>query len=174
MATMSNSETARSIYVTALRNTHALEEQALQIMERQVERLQNYPEMERILRTHIEETHGQRRRLEEALSSLNESPSAVKEAVLGLVGNVAALAHAPAQDEILKNAFANHAFENYEIAAYKSLIAIAEGSGHSGSLTGFRQSLQEEERTAQLIRDSIEPITRKYMMLTEQGEKASR
>ena len=36
----------RSIYVTALKNTHALELQALQIMERQVERLQRYPEME--------------------------------------------------------------------------------------------------------------------------------
>jgi len=28
-----------------------------------------------------------------------------------------------AQDEILKNSFANFAFENYEIAAYKSLYA---------------------------------------------------
>ena len=174
MATMSNSETARTIYVTALRNTHALEEQALQIMERQVERLQNYPEMERALGMHIEETHGQRRRLEEALAGLDESPSAVKEAVLGFVGNMAALAHAPAQDEILKNAFANHAFENFEVAAYMSLITIAEAAGHAGPITGFRQSLQEEQRMAQTVRDQIEPITRKYMMLTEQGEKASR
>ena len=174
MAITSNSETARSIYVTALRNTHALEEQALQIMERQVERLQNYPEMERALRLHIEETHGQRRRLEEALASLNESPSAVKEAVLGLVGNVAALAHAPAQDEILKNTFANHAFENYEIAAYTSLITIAEAAGQAGPVTGLRQSLQEEQRMAQTIRDLIEAITRKYMMLTETGGQASR
>ncbi len=37
----------RSIYVTALKNAHAVELQALQIMERQVERLERYPEMER-------------------------------------------------------------------------------------------------------------------------------
>lgn len=36
---------AREIYVTALKNTHAVEMQALQIMERQVERLERYPEM---------------------------------------------------------------------------------------------------------------------------------
>jgi len=54
----------RSIYVTALKNTHALEMQALQIMERQVERLERYPEMDAALRRHIEETHGQRDRLE--------------------------------------------------------------------------------------------------------------
>ncbi len=64
----------REIYVTALKNTHALEMQALQIMERQVERLQRYPEMEAALRRHIEETHGQRTRIEEALHSLSESP----------------------------------------------------------------------------------------------------
>ena len=40
----------RSIYVTALKNTHAVEMQALQIMERQVERLERYPEMEQALR----------------------------------------------------------------------------------------------------------------------------
>jgi len=46
------SESTRSLYAVALRNTHALEMQALQIMERQVERIQNYPEMETILRRH--------------------------------------------------------------------------------------------------------------------------
>jgi len=34
------------------------------------------------------------------------------------MGNTAAVAHASAGDEILKNAFANQALEAYEIAAY--------------------------------------------------------
>lgn len=108
---------ARGIYVTALKNTHAIELQALQIMERRVERLKHYPEMKGALRSHIEETHGQRDRLEKALESLQESPSTVKEGFLGFVGNMMALGHTPAQDEILKNSFANQAFENFEIAA---------------------------------------------------------
>ena len=36
-----------------------------------------------------------------------------------------------AQDEILKNSFANFAFENYEIAASKSLRHLAELTGNS-------------------------------------------
>ncbi len=52
---------------------------------------------------------------------------------MGLMGNMAALAHAPAQDEILKNTFANHAFENYEIAVYDSLIAIAEAAARTST-----------------------------------------
>ena len=165
---------ARDVYVTALKNTHALEMQALQIMERQVERLQNYPEMEEALRRHIEETHGQRARLEEALQSLGDSPSAIKEGFLGFVGNMMALGHTPAQDEILKNTYANHAFENFEIAAYQSLLAIGDAAGQGASLTGFRQSLQEEEAMAQRVRSLIDPTTRRYVELTLAGERADR
>ena len=164
----------RSLYVTALKNTHALEMQALQIMERQVERLERYPEMDAALRRHIQETHGQRDRLEQALASFSESPSALKEGVLGFVGNLAALGHAPAQDEILKNTFANHAFENYEIAAYTSLLAIAEAAGQSGHLTGFQQSLKEEQTMAQTVADLVKPTTLRYLELTTSGAKADR
>ncbi|GJE25955.1 ferritin-like domain-containing protein [Methylobacterium organophilum] len=163
----------REIFVTALKNTHALELQALQIMERQVERLQNYPEMEDALRRHIEETHGQRDRLEEVLQSLAESPSRLKEGVLGFVGNVMALGHTPAQDEILKNAYANHAFENFEIAAYTSLLAIGEAAGQP-TLTGLQQSLKEEEAMAKVVRDLVVPTTRRYVERTTAGEKADR
>ena len=165
-----NAEILRDTYVSALRNTHALEEEALQIMQRQVERIENYPEMRDALHHHIGETEEQRRRIEEALSDLSESPSTIKEAMMGLTGNIAALAHAPAQDEILKNTFANHAFENYEIAAYRSLIAIAEAAGAQRHLSALRSSLSEEEAMAQRVSDQIETITRRYLTLTASGE----
>lgn len=167
------SETVRSVYISGLRNAHAFEQQALQVMERQVERVEHYPEMEQALRRHIEETKLQRQRLEEALSSFGESPSGIKESVMGLFGNMAALAHTPAQDEILKNTFANHAVEAYEIAAYKSLLVMAETAGHSASLPAFRQSLGEEERMAQEMSELAEPITKRYLSLTAAGEGAS-
>jgi len=171
---VTSSETTQSIFITALRNTHALEQEALQIMERQLERIDHYPEMADMLRRHINETEEQRRRLEEALHTFGEDRSMLKDAVLGFMGNMAAMAHAPAGDEILKNTFANHAFENYEIAAYKSLITITETAGHHQFITSFQQSLREEEAMARWIFDNVETITRKYLMLEEQGANASR
>ena len=53
-----SSDATRDLFVTGLRNAHALEMQALQIMNRQVERLENYPEVEQALRKHIQETEG--------------------------------------------------------------------------------------------------------------------
>jgi len=167
----SSSNAARDLFIVGLHNTHALEQEALQIMNRQVDRLQNYPELEQALRSHIQETEQQRQRLEEAMSQIGESPSTIKEAVMGLMGNIAAISHSVAGDEILKNMFANHAFENYEIAAYKSLITMAESAGFA-SVSGFQQSLREEEAMARKMGDLVEPITRKYIALAQGGQTA--
>ena len=55
------------IYTTGLRNQHAVENQAIELLSRQVERLENYPEMEARMRQHIEESRSQAQRLEELL-----------------------------------------------------------------------------------------------------------
>ncbi len=55
---------ARSIYTTALRNTHAMEQQGLQQMEIQVSRLERYPDYAALLRQHIDTTRQQLQRLE--------------------------------------------------------------------------------------------------------------
>ncbi|MCW2238261.1 ferritin-like domain-containing protein [Azospirillum canadense] len=168
----SPSNVVNDIFIAGLRNTHALEMEALQIMNRQVERVQNYPELEQALRQHIAETEQQRKRIEEAMKEVGVTPSSIKEAIFGLMGNVGAVAHVPAADEILKNMFANHAFENYEIAAYKSLIVMAEAAGFK-NISGFQQSLREEEAMAQKMNQLVEPITRKYISLEQKEKMAS-
>ncbi|GGK42176.1 ferritin-like domain-containing protein [Salinarimonas ramus] len=164
----------QSTYVTALKNTHSLELEALQAMERQVERLERYPQMKAILEQHIEETKLQRDRLETALDGQGASPSSVKEGALGLAGNLAAIFHAPAKDEILKNVYADHALENYEIAAYRSLIAIAKRAGDARNVPALEQSLAEEEAMAERVAAQIEPVTATYLELTLSGADASR
>jgi len=164
----------RTIYIGALQNTHALEAQAMEIMQRQIERYQNYPELAQALQVHMGETEQQRERLERALASFDTTPSTVKETVLGVVGNLMALGHVPASDEVLKNIYANNAFENYEVAAYRSLITIAEAAGRTEHVALFRQSLAEEEKTARLMESMIVPITQRYLALSVTGADASR
>jgi ferritin-like metal-binding protein YciE len=73
------------------------------------------------------------------------------------------MAHSVAGDEILKNTFANNAFENYEIAAYKSLIALSGSAGVESTRPLLQQSLQEEERMAQWVANNVEKITLDYV-----------
>src|SRR3954451_1645434 len=107
----------KDIFIAGLRNAHAMEIQARELMERQIERTTDYPELQQQLTMHLEETKRQLQRLEECLAALGETTSIVKDTAQSVMANMMALTHALAGDEILKNTFANAAFENFEIAA---------------------------------------------------------
>ena len=163
-------EILHELFVTGLRNAHAVEKQALSIMTPQVERITNYPEVADRLRLHIDETHGQIARLDEILGDMDSSGSALKDAALSLSGSMAAIMHSVAGDEIVKNSFANYAFEHFEIAAYKSLLTLADDGGFEQATAALRKSLAEEEAMAAWIDDSLPMVTRRYSALrAEQG-----
>jgi ferritin-like metal-binding protein YciE len=155
--------TARDIFITGLRNAHAMEIQARELMERQSERLDAYPEVKAKVQTHLEETNEQLRRLEQCLDACGESSSAVKDTTQSAMANLQAMGHAMAGDEILKNTFANNAFENFEIAAYKSLLALCRAAGVEQAHALLETSLREEERMADWIDANVEKVTMAYL-----------
>ncbi len=160
------------IYHAGLRNQHALEMTAIELTERQVERLEHYPEMAARLRQHHAESQEQARRLETILEKHGTTSSSVKNTVTAAMGNVAAALHVPPSDEILKNTFANFAFEHQEIAGYTSLIAMAEIVGDHASVPALQQSLAEEQAMADFIGKQIVPTTQRFLQLTQAGETA--
>jgi ferritin-like metal-binding protein YciE len=165
-------DAARDTYVAGLRNQHAVEEQAISLLQRQVERLENYPEMEARMRQHIEESQQQARRLETLLGEFGSERSGLKDTMMSMVGNMAAITHAAASDEVMKNTFANYAFEHFEIASYKSLLELADLTGHASAVTALRQSLAEEEDMAQWIDAHLTGTTRTYVSRLSAGVKA--
>ena len=171
-ATGNSSDQLLEVYYTGLRNQHGLEMTAIELTERQVERLEHYPEMAARLRQHRTESQQQAQRLEAILQRHGTSSSSVKNTVTAAMGNVAAALHVPPSDEVLKNTFANFAFEHQEIAAYTSLIAMAETVGDGDAVAPLRQSLEEERAMADFIGNQIVPTTQRFLQLTRLGEKA--
>ncbi|MCL6707158.1 ferritin-like domain-containing protein [Pseudomonas sp. R2.Fl] len=169
---MADTSEIRSIFVTGLKNAHAMENQALSIMKPQVSRIETYPDVAARLEQHIQETEGQIARLEEALGSLDEDHSTLKDMALSAAGSLAAMGHSAAGDEILKNSFANFAFENYEIAAYKSLVTIAEQGGFPGVVPALKANLDEEIAMARWLDDHLKGVTMKFASLKEAGMSA--
>jgi ferritin-like metal-binding protein YciE len=155
--------TARDIFVIGLRNAHAMETQARELMERQSERLDDYPEVKAKVASHLNETNEQLRRIEQCLEACGESTSTLKDTTQSVVANTMAMAHSMAGDEILKNTFANDAFEHYEIAAYKSLLALCRAAGVDNARSLLEASLKEEERMADWVESNVEKITLEYV-----------
>ncbi|KQR76018.1 hypothetical protein ASG25_15185 [Rhizobium sp. Leaf384] len=162
----------RTIFVTGLKNAHAMENQALSIMKPQVSRIENYPQVADRLQQHIRETEGQITRIETLLDELAESHSALKDMALSFTGAMAALGHSVAGDEILKNSFANFAFENFEIAAYKSLITVAELGGFPNAVPALRSNLDEEIAMAGWLDANLREVTVTFASLKESGQSA--
>ena len=162
----------RSLFVTGLRNAHAMENQALSIMKPQLSRIENYPDVAAQLDKHIRETEGQIKRLEDILHQLGEDHSSLKDVALSLSGAMAAMGHTMAGDEILKNSFANFAFENFEIAAYKSLMTIAELGGFPSAVPALQANLGEEQAMAAWLDANLRAVTIKFASLKEAGQTA--
>lgn len=159
---MSAAERFQELFITGLKNAHALEKQALSIMEPQVRRIEHYPEVADRLREHIRETNGQIDRLDEILESFDSKASALKDMATSMTGGMAAIGHSVMGDEILKNSFANYAFEHFEIASYKSLIIMAEDGGFDRALPLLQTTLREEQMMAEWIEQHLPMVTRRY------------
>src|SRR3954469_24141577 len=154
---------ARDTFVVGLRNAHAMEVQARELMERQSERLDEYPEVKAKLAGHLQETNEQLKRLERCLEACGESTSTLKDTAQSVLANMQAMAHATAGDEILKNTFANNAFENFEIAAYKSLLALCESAGQQTARPLLEANLKEDQAMAAWIDANVGKVTQSYL-----------
>jgi ferritin-like metal-binding protein YciE len=73
---------------------------AAQAMER-LERTGDCPDVEALLRSHLQETGKQLRRLERSLEECREAESALNDLALATLANLSSLAHATARHEIL-------------------------------------------------------------------------
>ena len=163
---------AYDVFLDGLRNAHAMENQALSIMQPQLGRLEHYPQVSALLDRHIRETEGQIRRLDQVLESLGESASGLKDTMLSLSGSMAAMTHSLATDEIIKNSLANFAFEHFEIAAYTALITAAEDAGHGSAIPLLQQNLDEERAMAADLQAGLPDVVRRYISLSASGERA--
>lgn len=170
---MQDSEEARDIFLDGLRNAHAMEHQALSVIQPQLNRLEHYPEMRSMLQQHYQETEVQIERLDQIFNALGESPSGLKDTALSAMGSMAAVGHSFASDEVLKNHLADYMFEHFEIAAYTALIAMAQTEGMTSALPMLQANLEEERRCAASLYDIIPVVTERFMQRLARGEKAN-
>jgi ferritin-like metal-binding protein YciE len=159
----------REILITGLKNAYALESHAADITHNQAGRLGDYPELQRRVQEHHVETLRQRDRLGDCLSQLGESPSTLKDTVLRLVGN---LRRCSMLRRTTKGTFASASLEHYEIATYKSLVAMANLCDEPSVAAACRQNLGEEEKMAQFLDGHIEEVTRTYVLKASSGRES--
>lgn len=164
---------ARDVLVVGLRNAHAVESQAIELLERQASALDDYPSVQARVQQHLGETERQLERLEQCLEMLNEDTSTIKDTALSALGNLMAMANTMADDAILKNSFAGYSFEHYEIAAYESLLQLAALAQETEIIPLLRESLAEERDMADWLASNLRQLTSEYIERRQRKDRAA-
>ena len=162
---MSGSNVAMDVYLTGLRNQHAVETQAIGTIKNQLGRMEKYPELHAQMQHDFQRSETQAARLDQLLAKRDTTKSATKEAVTGAVATVAGLIHATSDDEVLKNVLAAIGYKAYEISSYKVLITMANAAGASDDVSVLEQSMKEEQEMGDWLGSHLPDITQAYLRM---------
>lgn len=156
-----------------LRDAHAMEEQALTMLDAQASRLEHYPELKARIQQHITETQGQEKRIKACLDR-HGGTSITKDTAGKAMAMMQGLGGVFASDEVVKGAMASYAFEHFEISAYRALIGAAESAGDPETKRVCEEILEEEEAMAAWLAEHLPAVTQRYLEREDSGAEAKR
>ena len=149
-----------------LRDAHAMEEQAEQMLQAQARRIENYPDLSARINQHIEETRSQKQRLETCMEMRGTSRSMMKDTAGKFTAMMQGFGGMFAGDEVVKGVMASYAFEHMEIAAYRILAAAARTAGDQSTAETCDAVCRQEEAMAAWLQDHMQDVTRTYLHRT--------
>ncbi|RUT84982.1 MULTISPECIES: DUF892 family protein [unclassified Mesorhizobium] len=166
---------SREWLVQWLRDAHAMEEQAETMLNGQLNRIENYPELSERIRQHVQETRQQAARLETCLDRIGQGSSTLKDAGGKLTAMAQSLSGVFAGDEVMKGSLASYTFEHMEIASYTILIAAAKSLGEAEVAQVCEENLREEVAMADWLKSHIPTTTEQFLARADsESENAKR
>ncbi len=160
---MSGSTATMDVYLTGLRNQHAVETQAIGTIQNELPRMTAYPDLHAQMQRDKERSTEQAARLDRLMEKHGTSKSLAKEAVTGTVATVAGFVHSLASDEVLKNVLAAVGYKAYEIGSYKVLIALAQAAGASDDVPVLELSMKEEQEMGDWLGSHLPSFVQAYL-----------
>ena len=152
-----------ALFLHNLKDIYFAEQQIAGAMPTMIEAAET-EELRSAFETHMRETHGQLRRIEEIFGILGEKPQAVRcEGILGILKEGQAMMAEFAQGEAFEAGLvaAAQSIEHYEVARYGTLLAWARQLGLAEVAELVEQSLDEEtdmdEILTEIAEDAINP-----------------
>jgi ferritin-like metal-binding protein YciE len=147
-----------------LRDAHAMEQQAEQMLKAQAARIEHYPKVKARIEEHLQETLGQQKLLVGCIERLGGTPSGMKDVMGKVMAFGQAAGGALNSDEIIKGAIASYVFENLEIATYTALIAAATTVGDTETVRVCEQILPQEVAMAKWVLENLPELTEEFLV----------
>jgi ferritin-like metal-binding protein YciE len=146
-----------------LRDAHAMEEQAEQMLQAMAGRIENYPELAAGIERHLAETRSQRDRLRTCLDRRGVSSSGMKDLAGKFTAMMQGLSGTVMPDEVVKGVLASYTFEHFELGSYRLLIAGARAVGDQETARVCEEIAQEEEAMANMLSNQMPQIVSTFL-----------
>lgn len=157
----------RETVVTWLKDAHAMESAAVSNLEKNVDRLSEYPQVQARFREDLEQTKAHVREIEQCLDRLGADRSTLKDLGMKFAGAMQPYLTAMSADEPVKHLLAAHAYEHFEMASYKSLAAAAEQIGEPHIREMAERSMAQKKMMADWLGEQLPVVTRQYLSRTQ-------
>jgi ferritin-like metal-binding protein YciE len=144
------SENAQEQLVKYLTEAHAMEQQALALLDKGAD-IVGDEEIARIFRGHRLQTQEHERYVAERLQANGETPSKVKDLAMQAGALGIGMAAFASEDTPIRLATTAFAFENLEIAVYRVIERLAQRAGDTATGEVVERILEEEEAAAELV-----------------------
>ena len=170
-------QTAHEMFLHELSDMLDAEQKLVEALGKQAEE-SSRPDLQKAFESHRQQTEKQVQRLEQVFESLEEE---AEDAECKGIGGIIAEhdefmeEEEPSEDLIdIFNAGAACKVEHYEIAAYTSLINMAQQMGHTKAVKLLNQNLKEEQQTLKKMEGFVKKLKPERLMdEEEEGEEGS-
>ena len=156
---MSHTPTGTEQLVAWLDDAYAMESGLIPILQNHASHFgDRIPAAARRLQQHVAETQQHAQRVQECLRLLDASPSGVKSTLSALIGSVEGATTAIFRDQLVKDALADYASEQFEVPCYTALVGAATELGYDEVARLCRQNLQEDQAMAAWVLQNIPSV----------------
>jgi ferritin-like metal-binding protein YciE len=147
-----------------LRDAHAMEEQAEQMLRAQASRLEHYPALRARIEQHLEETLGQKELVAGCLDRLGSKPSTLKDLAAKATAMGQGFGGMLMTDEVVKGGMMSYVFENFEIATYTTLIAAAQAAADPETKRVCELILRQEQAMAKWLIEQMPDVVGRFLV----------
>lgn len=158
--------TRKDLVIAWLNDAHGMENALIQVLENHVKDAKDYPQVQAKLQQHLDQTRRHAQMVKDCVEGLGGSTSALKTGMATLSGQVQAISTGAAHDELVKNALADFASENFEIASYTALISAAQELGDQKTIQVCQQILRDEQDMANWLHQNLPSLVQQCLLQT--------
>jgi ferritin-like metal-binding protein YciE len=153
----------KELLIAWLNDAYAMEQGLIPILQNHAKDAKNHPMIKNRIEKHVEETRRHAELVKECVERLGSSTSAVKTGFASLTGAIQSVTTGVFSDELVKNALMDYAAENFEIAAYKALVAGAREFGDQRTVDVCQRILEDEMDMADWLNDQLPVVVQTVM-----------